>query len=315
MSSAALSAEAHFAKTGTRVFVDWRTAGGTSEIARYVAAQYLGSFRNYWTRTLHREWTPDCAAFDDPKATTPEATAARKAFLTSDAGCGVDLFFGGGSFDYMQMAAPGGWWIMGWSSSSGAVRTIAGAAVRLRYGFRIPASWAASRFGTRKGAGSGFAWEHSVFVIIADSLARLGIAQPPAQWLRPGEPAFCRRTCAGRPTQSGSVAKAFEMIIQQQIARRRRKRGARLAEGMQLIQRISANARFFTDSGTEIPFSVEAGDAAAGMCIDFYGRFESEAVGGGWYLAARLCYSHRRFIDGGRFHWAFPGRAAPRSGS
>src|SRR5262249_55665130 len=31
-------------------------------------------------------------------------------------------------------------------------------------------------------------------------------------------------------------------------------------------------------SATKVPFDVEAGDAAAGMCIDFYGRFQSEAA-------------------------------------
>src|SRR5271170_7396884 len=89
--------EEHFEKTGKRVYVDWRTTGGTSEIARYVAAQYLGSFRDYWTRTLNSPWTPECVFFDDPKAAGPAALAARKAFLASNASCGVDLFFGGGS--------------------------------------------------------------------------------------------------------------------------------------------------------------------------------------------------------------------------
>jgi hypothetical protein len=102
--------EEHFAKTGRRVFVDWRTTGGTSEIARYVAAQYLGSFRNYWSQTLQRQWVPECGSFDDPKvasAVSVVGAEARKAFLGSNVGCGVDLFFGGGTFDYMQMAAAG----------------------------------------------------------------------------------------------------------------------------------------------------------------------------------------------------------------
>jgi iron(III) transport system substrate-binding protein len=94
------------------------------------------------------------------------------------------------------------------------------------------------------------------------------------------------------------VAKAFEMLIQQQmnpgsisiIAKRNLspEEYARFTEStlvsqgwvraMQLIQKIAANARYFTDSGTKVPFDVEAGNAAAGMCIDFYGRFESEAA-------------------------------------
>ena len=47
---------------------------------------------------------------------------------------------------------------------------------------------------------------------------------------------------------------------------------------MQLLMKIGANARYFTDASTKIALDVEAGEAAAGMTIDFYGRFQSEAV-------------------------------------
>jgi hypothetical protein len=47
---------------------------------------------------------------------------------------------------------------------------------------------------------------------------------------------------------------------------------------MQLLMKIAANARYFTDASTKISLDVEAGEAAAGMTIDFYGRFQSEAV-------------------------------------
>jgi ABC-type glycerol-3-phosphate transport system substrate-binding protein len=45
-----------------------------------------------------------------------------------------------------------------------------------------------------------------------------------------------------------------------------------------VIRRIGANARYFTDSASKIPLDVAQGAAAAGMCIDFYGRFESETI-------------------------------------
>jgi hypothetical protein len=48
--------------------------------------------------------------------------------------------------------------------------------------------------------------------------------------------------------------------------------------GLRLIQRISANARYFTDSATKIPLEVARGDAAAGMAIDAYGRAAEDAV-------------------------------------
>jgi len=80
------------------------------------------------------------------------------------------------------------------------------------------------------------------------------------------------------PTQSGSAAKAFEMLIQQQIV----EAGGDPAEGwkraMQLIRRIAANARYFSEGASRIVWDVESGDAAAGMAIDYYGRVQSEAV-------------------------------------
>jgi len=49
-------------------------------------------------------------------------------------------------------------------------------------------------------------------------------------------------------------------------------------DGLRLIQRIGANARYFTDSSSKIPRDVAQGDAVAGMCIDFYGRTFNEAL-------------------------------------
>jgi len=258
--------EAHFAKTGRRVFVDWRTAGGTSEIARYIAAQYLGSFRDYWTRTLHREWTAQCASFDDPKVAA--GASARSAFVESNAGCGIDLFFGGGSFDYMQMASAGRLVDCG----------VIAAHPELFGPQQIPQTLGGEALWDPKGRWVGACLGAFGICYNTDSLARLGIASPPAQWADLASPRFANELALADPTQSGSVAKAFEMILQQQIAEAGGNVAQGWSRGFQLIQRISANARYFTDEATEIPYSVQAGNAAAGMCIDFYGRFESEAV-------------------------------------
>jgi hypothetical protein len=95
------------------------------------------------------------------------------------------------------------------------------------------------------------------------------------------------------PTKSSSIGKAFEMVIQQQILTRiavlagevpdPKEREARAVregwlEGLRIIQRAGANARYFTDSSQKPPIDVSQGNAALGMCIDFYGRFQEEAV-------------------------------------
>ncbi len=270
--------EAYFARTGRSVFVDWRTAGGTSEIARYLAAQYLGSFRDYWTRTLRHDWTPDCASFDNPKATAPAAMAARKAFLASNTGCGVDLFFGGGSFDYMQMAAAGRLVDSGVVAAHPELFGLSSGSAASTDGTQIPKTLGGEPLWDPKGCWIGACLGAFGICYNTDSLARLGIDQPPIEWADLGQPRYANELAMADPTQSGSVAKAFEMILQQQIARSHGDVPEGWLRGMQLIRRIAANARYFTAQATEIPYSVEAGDAAAGMCIDFYGRFESEAV-------------------------------------
>ena len=51
-------------------------------------------------------------------------------------------------------------------------------------------------------------------------------------------------------------------------------------DGMLLIQRIGANARYFTDSAGKVAIDVSMGDAAVGMAIDFYARYQAQVTGG-----------------------------------
>jgi hypothetical protein len=50
-------------------------------------------------------------------------------------------------------------------------------------------------------------------------------------------------------------------------------------KGMSQLLLIAANARYFTDSATQVPNDVGNGEAAAGTAIDFYGRVYEETVG------------------------------------
>ncbi len=141
----------------------------------------------------------------------------------------------------------------------------------------------------------------SSYGIIYDrtALQRLGIDRQPTQWEDLADPRLVGEVGLADPTKSGSVAKAFENIIQQQMQRRlyalqagepagepageARDIEARAVregwlEGMRLLQRIGANARYFTDTSQKPPIDVAAGNCAAGLCIDFYGRQQEEAV-------------------------------------
>jgi iron(III) transport system substrate-binding protein len=117
------------------------------------------------------------------------------------------------------------------------------------------------------------------------SLSRLGIEKEPRQWTDLADPRYFGEIAVCDPTKSGSMTQAFEMILQQQMqlaVAENSDREAALREGwlrgMRLIQKIAANARYFTDSSQKPNIDVGMGDCAAGMSIDFYGRFQQENI-------------------------------------
>lgn len=280
----ALAFARHYkAKTGRSIRIDWRLPGGTSEISRFLAGEFLAAFRYAWT-SEGNAWTPEVAlAFDNSKielagdsAMDTTAQAARRAFLNSNTSIGIDLFFGGGAYDFEQQAKAG--------------RLVATRVIEANPGWfaadSIPQSLSGEPFYDPGALWIGACLSSFGICYNTDSLARLGVHRAPASWSDLGNPLFYRQVALADPTKSGSAAKAFEMVIQQQMQELMRdsalSREDALALGwkraLEIIQAASANARYFTDSAPKIPLDVSLGDAAIGMCIDFYGRFQSEAV-------------------------------------
>ncbi|MGJ8694763.1 MAG: ABC transporter substrate-binding protein [Verrucomicrobiaceae bacterium] len=225
-------------ETGETVYVNWRTPGGTSEIKRVLDGAY-------------------------------EAAEER-----GSEGVGIDLFFGGGEYDFSAQAKLGRFQVLDiFEDQPGLFGEEA-----------IPQT-----LGGEKYYGSDHDWVGvclSSFGICynSDSLKRRGI-DAPVQWEDLGDPAYQKGVALADPTKSGSVAKAFEMLIQQQIHEElvnglsREEAAAKgWIEGLNLIQRITANAKYFTDSSSKPPRDVAQGDAVAGMSIDFYGRTYNEML-------------------------------------
>ena len=270
-------------KTGRSVRVDWRLVGGTSEIARYLKGEYFSAFQREWTMS-GRAWTPDVAgAFDNPNikpaaapSTDSPAQAARRAFLNSASGIGIDLFFGGGAYDFEQQAAAG--------------RLVPSDVIRDHPDWftesSIPEKVSGERFYDGQARWIGACLASFGICYNSDSLRRLGVRELPASWGDLTNPLLFRQVALADPTKSGSAAKAYEMVIQQQMQELVRDSAsddpAILAvgwkRGLAIIQAAGANARYFTDAAPNVPIDVSLGDAAAGMCIDFLGRFQSEAV-------------------------------------
>ncbi len=270
--------EYYQAKTGRTVRIDWRIVGGTSEIARYLQGEYYNAFKREWTSS-GKPWTNEVAAAYANGSLKPEATeaalAARQAFLASNAGVGIDLFFGGGAFDFIAQAKAGT------LVDSGVI----GAHPDWFTDASIPLTVSGEPYYDPQGRWIGTCLSAFGICYNADSLRRLGVTELPASWNDLTDPKFAHQVALADPTKSGSIAKAFEMIIQQQmqmVVGSSEATEAALAAGwrnaLQLILKASANARYFADSAGKVPMDVSLGDAAIGMCIDFYGRFTSESV-------------------------------------
>jgi ABC-type Fe3+ transport system substrate-binding protein len=280
------------ARTGRTVAIDWRVIGGTSEINRYIESEYLSAFQNHWTKKLGREWSMDVqGAFQNPRLAptanpetdTPEMSA-RRAFLESNVSCGLDVFFGGGSYDYIRHAEAG--------------RLVDSGIMALHpEWFRddvIPQSFTGEPYWDPRGLWVGDVLSSYGMIYNRDSYRRLGIAQEPRAWDDLQDPRLQGEIALCDPTKSSSIAKAFENVIQQHIHRRwqtlvrttGRDPGGLEAQavaegwvsGLQLLQRIGANARYFTDTSQKPPIDVVQGNSAVGMCIDFYGRGSFQAT-------------------------------------
>ncbi|MCP4759183.1 MAG: extracellular solute-binding protein [Planctomycetes bacterium] len=109
----------------------------------------------------------------------------------------------------------------------------------------------------------------SSFGLVAnsDELEVRGI-EPPDSWADLADPRLISAVSMVNPAQSGSVTTAFETILSRLGWRR----------GWQILRRAAANARTFSASSLRGPTDVAAGDAAMGVCIDFFGRYQQQAL-------------------------------------
>lgn len=276
------------ARTGRTVNLDWRVIGGTSDITRFLESEYTASFRNHWTGKLKRPWSTEVqAGFANPRLSTDASAAAREArteFLVSEVGCGIDLFFGGGPYDFSRQAEAG--------------RLVPARVTKtMPEVFRddvIPETFAGEPYRDPQGRWIGNVLSSYGILYNKDSLSRLGIDHAPIEWGDLTDPRYVGEVALADPTKSSSIAKAFENLVQQQMQRRwtalraaaeitpvdpksveqRAIREGWIA-GLRMLQLIGANARYFTDSSQKPPIDVAQGDCAAGICIDFYGRSQA----------------------------------------
>ena len=189
---------------GRAVCVDWRVVGGTTEISRYLQAQYAAAVGAWW-RQQQRAWPAGMtdrlfdATLDAPPPALPAGdralAAVRQAFRQTDApaafSCGIDIFFGGGAFDHGDAARKGCT-----VSLEAVLKTIGGLD-------QLPEQVSGEIWRTSHFAGNAL----SVFGICynLDRLHDLG-APPPAQWADLTDPRYFGQLGLTDPTKSGSAA-------------------------------------------------------------------------------------------------------------
>lgn len=268
------------------ITIDWRSPGGTSDIVRYIADRYKASFRREWeSDPANPPWDSNIAsAFDNPNilkdpAADAVAKKARKAFLASNAGIGIDLFAGGGTYDQSRHARQG-------YAVDGELQK------RHKEYFKeeiLPAAFGGDHIYDRQGRYYGVCLSSFGICCNMDRLNELAGTRDklvPRRWRDLGEGVYFNTVTVADPTKSGSANKCFEIILQQEMSLAVKDPGnprvssgeldQGWANGFNLIKRIIANTRTITDSAGKVVRDIASGESAVGMAIDFYGLTEQE---------------------------------------
>ena len=227
------------------VHFDWRSSGGTSDLRKQLIAAYEAEARS---------------AIEENRQVSH---------------VGYDLFFGGGDFEHNLVAGERTVTVPGKDpTDKSAERSI-------KFTISIPVEFPPGAleeiFPTPDIAGAKLyhpekRWVGVVlssFGIVYNRVVLSHLELPePATWTDLTDPRYRGQIALADPANSGSITEAYNAILM------------RLGwdEGWRVLRRCFANSRYFANVSTKVPIDVSVGETAAGMCIDFYGRFQAGAV-------------------------------------
>ncbi|MGI9014566.1 MAG: ABC transporter substrate-binding protein [Phycisphaerales bacterium] len=185
-------------------------------------------------------------------------------------GGSADLMFGGGEYEHNKLKSP----VVVRVRIDGRVEERSSSISQM---IDFEQSWLDEIYGPNEIAGAklydpdrywfGTAMSSFGIVYNNDVLKHLGLPAP-RDWSDLCHPGLRGWVASGNPNQSGSIQTAFDTILQYNGWER----------GWQILRRLSANSRYFAASSSRVPVDVSQGDAAAGVCIDFFGRFQVQVV-------------------------------------
>ncbi|MDR0428830.1 MAG: ABC transporter substrate-binding protein [Puniceicoccales bacterium] len=274
-------------RTGRTVFIDWRYLGGVSEIVRYLDSVYTSEFRYLWEKELGRPWTQEVnqifvnRTLHKSKWLTPLHREIYEEFYKSKISSEIDIFFGGGMTDFIIQAD------LGTLVDVGFLREHP----ELFNDEAIPQHFAGAELWDQNGRWFGQAF--SIFGILCnvDVLHSHGLEKKDVmQWEQITDPRLFGLVALTDPTKSSAILKAFEMIVQQQMmfALLRDGNSSKKMDqekesiergwlrGLQVIQLISANTRYYADGPSKMILDIANGNSVLGLIVDFMGRAQCD---------------------------------------
>jgi ABC-type Fe3+ transport system substrate-binding protein len=236
---------------GTAVAIDWRTPGGTTEILKQLESQYAAAIKGgrYELRGSREK---------------PE-------FYMKPATIGFDAVFGGGTFDHGRLK----------TGVRASITAPDGKPAEVQCPMSTPASFEPAQLEAWFGKNiigtqplydpdqywTGVALSAFGIVYNRDVLKQLGLPEP-RTFDDLTDARYAGWIALADPRQSGSIATSMDSILS----------NAGWERGWRVLREMCANTRYFTSASTKPPIDVSAGEAAAGLAIDFYGRGQSQAV-------------------------------------
>ncbi|MDP7029895.1 MAG: ABC transporter substrate-binding protein [Phycisphaerales bacterium] len=273
--------EAWHAETyGEPVDLVWSVPGGTSEIRRMLKAQWAAALKqgrqpggdadlvfgggSYEHSKLKQGASAVLAGLSDAEATAwlqgvgvVDAEAAKRSGVAASGVVRADL-----TTTTAEGAAPE--WRIDATASISDVPPIALDQLPAVYGRDTVAGTA---LWDVDGHWFGTAMSSFGLVANADELQARGLPMPD-EWADLAHPKLESSVSMVNPAQSGSVTTAFETILKR----------LGWAPGWRVLRRAAANARTISASSLRGPTDVAAGDAAMGVSIDFFGRYQQQAL-------------------------------------
>ena len=200
-------------QTGRTVKTDWRDVGGTSSNYRFIESEF--------------KRVPD--------------------------GIGVDIFFGGGTDNYLRLSNMG--WLHAYKLPDAQLEQLIQSFQGIPI-YDVEHEWYGAAL-------SSFGIMHN------EELREILQLPKAAAWQDLGDFALLGRIGAADPRESGSAHMVYEIILQT----------VGWEEGFALLTKIGGNVRGFSAGANAIPTDVVAGQVIYGLAIDFYAYGQIAVVG------------------------------------